>query len=153
MDAFREQRCRTCLAIFYVCRWCDRGQTYCGSACRQIGRRAVVRAAKQRYLRDALVREDERDRQRAYRARVRDQRSQIVAPEASVPAVAIDVPMTGSDRGGGDRDADNDGPDGARRATDGEVPCAECGRRTRFVRVGTLRATRRARCWLRARAP
>jgi hypothetical protein len=154
MESFREQRCRACKVVFYVCRRCDRGQAYCGEVCRRSGRCAVVRAAKRRYRQHALVREDERERLREHRARVRDQGSKEVAPEASVPAAALSTPMDGGDRGGGEHDASNDGPvDRLRPAASGEVPCARCGRRARFVRSGWLRADQRARAKIRARAP
>jgi hypothetical protein len=153
MESFREQRCRACLVLFYVCRRCDRGQVYCGEVCRRERRRAVVRAAKQRYRRHELVLEDERERLRERRARVRDQGSKEVAQEASVPAAAMSPPMHGGDRVGGENDASNDDSvDGLRPAT-GEVPCAMCGRRTRFVRFGWLRSSRRQRHSICARAP
>jgi hypothetical protein len=154
MESFREQRCRACKAVFYVCRRCDRGQAYCGEVCRRAGRCAVVRAAKQRYRQHALVREDERERLRDRRARVRDQGSKEVAPEASVPAAALSTSMDDVERGGGEPDASNDGlVDGLRPAAGGEVPCARCGRCARFVRTGWLRAGPRARVKIRARAP
>jgi hypothetical protein len=153
MDSFREQRCRACLVVFYVCRGCDRGQAFCGLVCRRQRRRAVVSAAKQRYRQHVLVLEDERERQRERRARVRDQGSREVASEASVPAVAMSAPMDGGDRGGGETDASNDGPVGGLRPTGGEVPCSMCGRLTRFVRTGPLRSAQRQRHTIRARAP
>lgn len=153
MDSFREQRCRACLVVFYICRRCDRGQAFCGLNCRRVRRRAVVGAAKLRYRRHVLVLEDERDRQRERRARVRDHGSQEVAPSASVPAVAMSAPMDGGDRGGGVNDASNDGPVGGLRPTGGEVPCAFCRRLTRFVRVGPWRSAQRRRHTIRARVP
>lgn len=153
MDSFREQRCRACLVVFYICRRCDRGQAYCGEVCRRQRRRAVVRAAKQRYRRHELVLEDERERLREHRARVRDQGSKKVAPEASVPAAAMSPPMVGGDRVGGRSDAKSDGAVGGLRPAGGEVPCAICERRTRFVRFGWLRSVRRQQRSIRARAP
>ena len=153
MDSFREQRCRLCLVVFYVCRRCDHGQAYCGEVCRRVRRRADVRAAKQRYRQHELVLEDERERLRAHRARVRDQGSREVAPEASVPTAAISAPTDGGDRAGGENDASNDGPVGGLRPTGGEVPCAMCGRLARFVRFGWLRSEGRQRHQIHARAP
>jgi hypothetical protein len=100
MESFREQRCRICLRVFYVCPCCDRGQVYCSIDCKKVGRDAQVRDAKRKYLADEDVRQGERERQRDYRARVRDQGSPKVAPSASVPIDATHTPMDG----GGDRD-------------------------------------------------
>lgn len=99
MESFREQRCRACLALFYICSCCDHGHVYCGEGCQTAARDAQVRKARRKYLADDDVREGERQRQRDRRARVRDQGSPIVAPSASVP---IDATPTLMD-GGGDR--------------------------------------------------
>lgn len=152
MESFREQRCRACLTVFWICRQCDRGQRYCGDDCRSIGRARSVRDAKRKYLSDPDVREGERERLREFRARVRDQGSEIVAPAASVPAAATSAPMDGADRGGGEHDDTSDGLVGL-LPTSGEIPCVACGRRARFVRHGPLRAAQRLRCWIQARAP
>lgn len=104
MESFREQRCRACLGLFHICRCCDHGQVYCGVDCKEVARDAQVRDAKRKYLADEDVREGERQRQRDYRARVRDHGSQEVAPSASVPIDATRTPMTGD----GDRDEGND---------------------------------------------
>jgi hypothetical protein len=153
MESFREARCRHCRVVFYVCRRCDRGQAYCGEDCQRAGRRAVVDAAKRRYRRDALVLADERERLRAYRARVRDQGSQEVVFSASVPAAATSEPIVGVDRGGGESDASKDVLVDELCSTSGEVPCAVCGRRSRFVRFGWLRSARHQRHTIHARAP
>ena len=97
MESFREQRCRTCLELFYICSCCDRGHVYCGEDCQTAARDAQVRKARRKYLTDEDVREGERQRQRDRRARVRDQGSQIVARSASVP---IDATRTLMDSGG-----------------------------------------------------
>lgn len=104
MESFREQRCRSCLGLFFICPCCDRGQVYCGEDCQKRGRATQVRLAKRKYLADPDVREGERDRQREHRARVRDQGSEKVDPRASVPIDATLTPMTG----GGDRDEGSD---------------------------------------------
>ena len=153
MESFREARCRLCWAVFHVCRRCDRGQAYCGETCRRAKRRAQVRKAKRDYLRDEAVREGERERLRAYRRRVRDQGSQEVVFSASVPAAATSEPIVGAERGGGEIDASKDVLVDALRSTSGEVPCAVCGRRARFVRFGWLRRARHQRHTIHARAP
>lgn len=153
MESFREQRCRVCLVVFWICRWCDRGQAYCTQDCRDEGRARSVREAKRKYLLDEAVREGERQRLREYRARVRDQGSKKLAPSASVLAPARSAPVDGDARGEGEHDAESDGPVGGLRPAGGEVPCALCGRRAVFVRFGWLRAARRPRWRFRARAP
>lgn len=152
MESFREQRCRACLTVFWICRECDRGQRYCRDDCRSVGRARSVRDAKRKYLSDPDVRDGERERLREYRARVRDQGSEKVAPPASVPAAATSAPMVGADRDGGEHDAESDGLVGL-RPTRGEVPCVACGRRAQFVRFGPLRTAKQSRCWIQARAP
>lgn len=97
MESFREQRCRTCLELFYICSCCDHGHVYCGEDCQTAARDAQVRKARRKYLTDEDVREGERQRQRDRRTRVRDQGSPIVAPSASVP---IDATRTLMDSGG-----------------------------------------------------
>jgi hypothetical protein len=113
----------------------------------------VVRTAKAKYLRDPAVREGERERLREYRRRVRDPASKEVVFRASVPAAATSTPMDGAARGGGDANARYDVAVDEMRAVDGGVPCWVCGRRARFVRFGPLRAWRRPRWIIRARAP
>lgn len=153
MESLREQRCRACLLVFWICCRCDRGQAYCGEECQEVGRRRSVQKAKRKYLSDPDVREGERQRLREYRARVRDQGSRKVAPTASVLAAATVLPTDGSQRGAGERHAENEVPLGGLRPVDGGVPCALCGHRARFVRFGPLRSYRRPRWTIRARAP
>jgi hypothetical protein len=181
MESFREQRCRSCLRVFYVCPCCDRGQVYCSIECKKVGRDAQVRDAKRKYLADEDVRQGERERQRDYRARVRDQGSPKVAPSASVPIDATRTPMDG----GGDRDegsdhANQESPAGPQPPAEpvgpqppaspmepspplapaspvqparAEVRCAFCGRRALFVRFGPLRRGRTPRWQIRCRDP
>jgi hypothetical protein len=85
MESFREQRCPTCLVVFWICRSCDRGHVYCGEDCRDVGRREQVGIAKQKYLADEDVREGERERLRAYPPRT-GSCSQKVVFTGSVPA-------------------------------------------------------------------
>lgn len=68
----RQAHCGHCNAIFYVCRHCDRGQVYCSSRCRTAGRRASQRRARRRHQASPEGRLDHRDRQRLYRARLRE---------------------------------------------------------------------------------
>jgi len=68
----RQRQCRerSCGAVFYVCRACDRGQRYCATACREQARREQRRAANRKHQTSDEGRQDHRDRQRAYRLRL-----------------------------------------------------------------------------------
>jgi hypothetical protein len=88
----RQRVCRSqaCLAVFWICAHCDRGQGYCSPACRSEVRRQQCRAANRRYQRSPEGRLDHQDRQRAYRqrhapARVTDQSSPAVISPALLP--------------------------------------------------------------------
>ena len=69
----RERDCRAsgCLLVFYLCRRCDRGQRYCGPACRARARIQQFRAANARHQRSEAGCEDHRERQQRYRQRKR----------------------------------------------------------------------------------
>jgi hypothetical protein len=133
--AFRQRVCGfpPCGAVFYLCRHCDRGQRYCSSRCREKSRHLQRREANRRHQRSPEGRLDHRDRQRAYRrrlkARVTDQSSlraspcvNLTVPPASKPAEATREPEWLS----------------ARSTTclgepAGWVVCQICGRRGRWV--------------------
>ena len=70
-EPLRFRRCHNseCNALFTICPCCDRGQRYCGSACRQRARRAQVAAAGRRYQASDAGREAHRQRQSRYRHR------------------------------------------------------------------------------------
>jgi hypothetical protein len=127
MESFREQRCRACLGLFYICSCCDHGQVYCGDECQTAARDAQVRKARRKYLADEDVREGERQRQRDRRARVRDQGSREVAPSVSVPIDAARPLMdSGGDRAEGHDHASQEYVVGAmRRATAVSVAATE----------------------------
>lgn len=61
-----------CRAVFWICRSCFRGQSYCSLHCRIKARRQQLRAANRRYQQSSEGRLDHRDRQRAYRRRLLD---------------------------------------------------------------------------------
>jgi hypothetical protein len=69
----RQRVCRyyLCRTIFYICRCCDRGQQYCREGCRSVCRREQCRAANLRHQQSPEGRLDHRDRQRAYRRRLK----------------------------------------------------------------------------------
>lgn len=72
-----QRRCRAegCGAVFWICRSCDRGQCYCCATCRESQRRRQLRAANRRHQRSREGQLDHRDRQRAYRWRIRSKTS------------------------------------------------------------------------------
>ena len=59
------------MALFSICRRCDRGNVYCGLTCRRTARRATSREARRRHRRSEEGRLDHRDHERARRARRR----------------------------------------------------------------------------------
>jgi len=69
----RQRRCgaRNCGALFWICRSCDRGHRYCSPPCRRLQRREQLRQANRRHQQSPEGRADHRDRQRAYRRRLR----------------------------------------------------------------------------------
>ena len=86
----RQRVCRaqTCLAVFWLCLHCDRGQRYCSLACRNGARLRQRRRANLRHQRSPEGRLDHRDRQQAYRdrqsqRRVTDQGSVSITSPAS----------------------------------------------------------------------
>lgn len=76
--------------MFYLCRYCDRGQQYCSPRCREKSRRLQRREANRRHQQSPEGRADHRDRQREYRerqrARVTDQSSLRSSPCANLTA-------------------------------------------------------------------
>ena len=60
-----------CGLVFYICSSCYRRQVYCGDRCRRKARRQQRRAANRRNQQTREGRLDHRDRQRAYRERLR----------------------------------------------------------------------------------
>ena len=68
-DVAEEIRCGWCGVLFYVHRSCFRGHAYCPGACRREGHRRRCRRARAEYRKSVEAREDNRDRNREYRAR------------------------------------------------------------------------------------
>jgi hypothetical protein len=67
--SFREVRCRYCQELFYLCRFCDRGQAYCSENCKSIRQQSLKRGANQRHQKSREGRRDHADRQAVYRAK------------------------------------------------------------------------------------
>ncbi len=57
--------------MFLICRPCYRGHAYCSEVCRRQTRQRQRLEANRRYEQDQEVRQDHRDRQRAFRERQR----------------------------------------------------------------------------------
>jgi hypothetical protein len=79
-----------CHTTFFICTHCDRGHRYCSPECRDQARRRQRRSANKRHQQSPEERLDHRDRQQAYRCRLRqapspvtDQGSLLVVSPAS----------------------------------------------------------------------
>ncbi len=136
----REGRCRRCKVVFYLCRPCGRGQTYCGASCRALSRTDDKRAARARHQRTDHGRQDHRDRNRAYRerkrrlgVRVMDQGPPKLAPVASFCSAVETAPTSGT---ASSRPGEKTHGLSARTATvvAGMARCAVCGHASRFIR-------------------
>lgn len=70
-EGLRIRRCGdpTCGTMFTICANCDRGQRYCGAACRARMRRQQVLAAGRRYQESEAGRQNHCRRQQSYRER------------------------------------------------------------------------------------
>ena len=62
----------SCGDVFYLCRSCDRGQRYCGEACRSLSRQEQRRRANRKHQGTPEGRLDHRDHQRTYRRRLQE---------------------------------------------------------------------------------
>jgi ferredoxin len=85
-DSLEMLACRRCGALFFVCSTDYRGQTYCGSICRAAARVVSARAARMRHERSTEGRLDHRDRQRAYRMRLRARVTDHASPAVTLPS-------------------------------------------------------------------
>lgn len=85
-DALVVLACRRCGAPFFVCSKDYRGQAYCGNICRVAARVVSARAARMRHERSDEGRLDHRDRQRAYRMRLRARVTDHASPAVPLPS-------------------------------------------------------------------
>lgn len=81
-ESFRQDRCALCREVFYICRYCDRGQIYCSPPCRRLGRTASRRRANRRHQQTPEGRKDHRDRQRRWREKNRNKENSGLLPKA-----------------------------------------------------------------------
>lgn len=133
---FRRRTCARseCLAVFFLCPRCDRGQRYCSLACRGQARLHQRRCANRRYQQSKEGREDHRDRQQEYRrrqaqARVTDQGSLSV----TCPALSTCGPVEASPVEGPDKSGVPSLPRFPRIQPGVRLCCQVCGRMGRFI--------------------
>jgi hypothetical protein len=127
-DAAEEIRCGWCGTLFYVHRSCFRGHGYCSAACRHEGNRRRCRKARDNYRRSVEAREDNRDRNREFRARRRTCVMDHGSRKLDSVAKSVPEPNAGEER---------------RVPRRGFVICAVCGGECRAIVVRHRR--RRAR--------
>lgn len=116
--------------MFYLCQHCDRGQQYCSPRCREKSRRLQRREANRRHQYSLEGRLDHRDRQRAYRrrlkARVTDQSSLPASPHANLTVPRVREPIEAAP-------APGLLPSGGAVLTARWVVCQICGCRGRWI--------------------
>jgi hypothetical protein len=134
--SFRQLFCRAvgCGVMFFICRPCYRGQTYCSERCRRQGRREQRRKANRRYQQDPEVRQDHRDRMREYRRRLResrvtDQSSIIDCGSGSICGPLVKAVLETPS----EETLLHDQPKAMWRERFGRIVCVICGRVGRFV--------------------
>ncbi len=127
-DVLRQRVCRwfECRTIFWICRRCDRGHSYCSDQCRSKARREQRRAANLRHRRTPEGKLDQKDRQKAYRQRaasisVMDQGSNNEVSAVTIISPAISPPVAACI--------------GSKQVihAPGVPYCIVCGRTSRFV--------------------
>ena len=82
--------CLRCRQQVVLCRRCDRGQLYCGSACSKANRSQRQREARRRYANTRAGRHNNAERQRRFRQRQGDRCTpipKIVTVQGSVAAM------------------------------------------------------------------
>jgi hypothetical protein len=65
-ESLRFIICRLCGQVFFLCRWCDDGNVYCGDTCSEVGRSESQRAAGRRYQQTEAGRSNHAARQQRY---------------------------------------------------------------------------------------
>ena len=115
--------------MFYLCRYCDRGQRYCSTRCREKALRLQRRDANRRHQQSPEGRADHRDRQREYRLRLKirvtDKSSLRLSPCANLIAPSACEPV--------EIDLTPDHQPAAPAEVVGWVVCRICGRRGRWI--------------------
>lgn len=136
--------CAHCHKIFFVCLRHYRWQAYCTADCRYQSRLRIQRAANARHQKSEEGRLDHRDRQREYRARLRERFSRRVTyPGRQKLAFAIGCAAPADLKTAENVITDNDkryceghGDDGEKRHQAARTPrCVVCGYRSEFILV------------------
>ena len=127
--AARIYTCACCAAEVLICPACDRGQRYCGKACREQARRVAQRSASKKYQSTRAGKVNHARRQGRYRERGRQTQREIVTHQGSQEVRADDLLQSRLD----------DMASAARQSVPGRT-CRWCGRPvTGVVRRGWLR--------------
>ena len=160
-DNFSHRRfyCARCREAVVICRRCDRGQRYCGSACSAEARRESLRRAGKRYQASPAGREANAERQRRFRRRrvsgVTHRGYQNPSDRPQSPRTASLVSRWNEHQPS--RDATSDGRTPSTRVTSAEEPlCSRCSCPcSHFSRFGFLERRLSARSWaaMKARIP
>lgn len=138
---FRQLFCRAdgCGAMFLICRPCYHGQAYCSEECGWRARQRQRLEANRRYEQDWEVRQDHRDRQRAWRER---QRGLVVTDHTSAlggGCGSMSGPVAETRKiPPGEKNAQNS-PKPAWGECFWRIVCIICGRVGRFISAFTRR--------------
>jgi len=132
-NPFRQRLCNAsdCRSLFFICSRCDRGQRYCGEPCRSKTRRQQLRAANRRYQQSPEGKQDNRDRQQAFRRR--RSLAPLSASEKTVTDQSIGAPLTSCTISPQPVPAPAASPWRRLLSDLGEVVCRFCGRVGRFL--------------------
>ena len=84
-EAHREYRCGRCQRVVSICRFCDRGQRYCGPTCSSLARRESQREASRRYQQTEEGRRNHAARQNNYERRRRETLARQDVEQSGVP--------------------------------------------------------------------
>ena len=102
-DGMPTQRLKMCAnpdcnAAFTLCVSCDRGQRYCGPACRAFLRRGQSKAANQRYQQTVGGRDAHRRCQQRYREHASHPLTSVIGPvtDQHIPSVTMPSPSLAS---------------------------------------------------------
>lgn len=72
-----DLKCKTCCKDFWICKSCYRGHRYCCDSCRHTGRKQNQKISKIKYEQSEEAKADHRDRQQAYRNRIKESNKSV----------------------------------------------------------------------------
>jgi hypothetical protein len=119
--------------MFFICRPCYRGQAYCDDECRRRSRREQLRQANRRYQQDPEVRQDQCERMREYRERVREGRVIDQSSIIECGSGSIGGPLVETEPESPTVEKPDDPPKPSWPERFSGVFCIICGRMGRFV--------------------